>query len=87
VTRLLGLPLAQVIVYQPNIGTSGGASISYLYGVLRRDYGRASGNPGSMVITEYARPYTIFARKYTRFVGGGRFEISRAALDHPYHPW
>jgi hypothetical protein len=32
-------------------------------------------------------PYTRFVPKYTRIVGGARFEISQAALDHPYYPW
>jgi hypothetical protein len=91
VASLLRLSLAQVVSYQPPPGDSrNNASISYLYGVLRSDYGRAPGNPRSMMITEYARSYTTFVPKYTRTVGGARFEISQAALDHPYRsygPW
>lgn len=87
VARLLRLPLAQIINYRPYGGSRSNASISYLYGVLRSDYGRAPGNPRSMVITEYTESYTTFVPKYTRIVGGARFEISQAALDHPYHPW
>jgi hypothetical protein len=90
VARILRLDLAQVIDYQPYGGSRSNASISYLYGVLRSDYGRAPGNPTSMVISEYAKRYTTFVPKYTRIVGGARFELSQAALDHPYRsygPW
>jgi hypothetical protein len=87
VTRLLRLTLAQIINYQPYSGTRSRSSISYLYGALRSDYGRAPGNPRSMIITEYPTRYTTFVPRYTRIVGSARFEISQAALDHPYHPW
>jgi len=92
VARLLRLSLAQVISYQPPPGSGSRipASISYLYGVLRSDYGRARANPRSMIITEYNQSYTKFVPKYTRMVGGARFEISQAAMDHPYRsygPW
>jgi hypothetical protein len=43
-----------------------------------------------MIITEYPQSYTKFVSKYTRTVGGARFEISQAALGHPYRsygPW
>ena len=90
VARILRLDLAQVITYQPYGGSRSHASISYLYGVLRSDYGRAPCNPTSMIISEYAKRYTTFVPKYTRIVGSARFELSQAALDHPYRsygPW
>lgn len=87
VARLLRLNLAQVIYYRSYAGIPRVTSISYLYGVLRSDYGRAPGNPRSLLISEYPTRYTTFVPKYTRTVGGARFEISQAALNHPYRPW
>jgi hypothetical protein len=89
VARVLRLSLVQVIVWRSG-GTANQPSIDYLYGVLRHDYGRAPGEPVSLRLTESPGRYTHWQARYTRYVQGVPFEISQAALDHPYRsygPW
>jgi hypothetical protein len=87
VVQVLGLQLSQVIVYRTDPNSRTPSQLYYLYGALRHDYGRAPALPQSVVVTVAPGRAQRMEERYTYQACGARFEISQAALNHPYRPW
>ena len=87
VGRVLGLHLSQVIVYWDNPNAKTPTHLDYIYGALRHDYGRAPALPESVVVTVSPGHAQGMERRYLHSACGTTFEVSQAALNHPYRSW
>jgi hypothetical protein len=87
VAQVLGLHLSQVIAYRTNPTSHRASQLYYIYGALRSDYGRAPAFPQSVVVTVAPGRAVQMQTRYLRSACGTEFEVSQAALNHPYRPW